>query len=242
MRGGHRTFSVALCNPFETSHPPRVKLIFSPNLRTYSLGKLHSGHTAGSAWVPGEKHGFSLIGHMGSRTLSSLLPPYPQHCLLTCSQRAWGFPGGSDSEESTCNAGDPGSTAGSGRSTGGGHGNPLQYSCLENPVDGGVWWATVQGLQRVGHNWSTWVPQSIRNFDSVLNKAKPGGFFRGKFIVNFLRKTCVIWEAEHTTGSLHECEKARAPWTDGAGEERKQACSVEGDPWHHWLWHHLSFF
>ena len=44
-----------------------------------------------------------------------------------------GFPGGSDSKESTCSAGDLGSIPGLGRSPGGGHGNPLQYSCLENP-------------------------------------------------------------------------------------------------------------
>ena len=43
------------------------------------------------------------------------------------------FPGGSDGKESTCNAGDLGSIPGSGRSPGEGHGNPLQYSCLENP-------------------------------------------------------------------------------------------------------------
>ena len=43
------------------------------------------------------------------------------------------FPGGSDGKASTCNAGDLGSTPGLGRSPGGGHGNPLQYSCLENP-------------------------------------------------------------------------------------------------------------
>ena len=43
------------------------------------------------------------------------------------------FPGGSDSKESSCNAGDLGSAPGLGRSPGGGHGNPLQYSCLENP-------------------------------------------------------------------------------------------------------------
>ena len=46
-----------------------------------------------------------------------------------------GFPGGSDGKESTCNAGDQGSIPESGRSSGGGHGNPLQYSCLENPMD-----------------------------------------------------------------------------------------------------------
>ena len=53
-----------------------------------------------------------------------------------------GLPGGSVSKESTCNAGDPGSIPGSGRSPGEGNGNPLQYSCLENPMDRGAWWAT----------------------------------------------------------------------------------------------------
>ena len=48
------------------------------------------------------------------------------------------FPGGSDSEESTCNAGDRGSIPGSGRSSGEGNGNPLQYPCLENPMDRGA--------------------------------------------------------------------------------------------------------
>ena len=54
--------------------------------------------------------------------------------------------GGSDTEESTCNAGDMGSVPGSGRSPGGGNGNPLQCSCLENPRDGGAWWAAVYGV------------------------------------------------------------------------------------------------
>ena len=49
---------------------------------------------------------------------------------------------------------DVGSVPGSGRSPGGGHGNPLQYSCLENPMDRGAWRATVTGSQRVRHNWS----------------------------------------------------------------------------------------
>ena len=59
-----------------------------------------------------------------------------------------GFPGGSDSKESACNAGDLGSIPGLGRSPGGGHGNPFQYSCLENPMDRGVWWATVHGVAK----------------------------------------------------------------------------------------------
>ena len=59
-----------------------------------------------------------------------------------------GFPGGSEVKESACNAGDPGSFPGSGRSPGEGNGNPLQYSCLENPIDGGAWWATVHGIAK----------------------------------------------------------------------------------------------
>ena len=49
------------------------------------------------------------------------------------------FPGGSDGKASACNAGDLGSIPGSGRSPGEGNGNPLQHSCLENPMDGGAW-------------------------------------------------------------------------------------------------------
>ena len=57
-----------------------------------------------------------------------------------------GFPVGSEGEESACRAGHPGSIPGSGRFPGEGKGNPLQYSCLENSVDSGDWWATVHGV------------------------------------------------------------------------------------------------
>ena len=56
------------------------------------------------------------------------------------------FPG-SEVQVSACNAGDLGSIPGWGRSSGEGNGNPLQYSCLENPMDGGAWWATVHRVQ-----------------------------------------------------------------------------------------------
>ena len=59
-----------------------------------------------------------------------------------------GFPGGSDSKESVCNAGYLGLIPGLGRSPGGGHGNPLQYSCLENPVDRGAQQAAVHGVAK----------------------------------------------------------------------------------------------
>ena len=64
------------------------------------------------------------------------------------------FPGGSDGKTSAYNAGDPGSFPGWGRSSGEGNGNTLQYSCLENPGDGGAWRAAGSGSHRVGHNWS----------------------------------------------------------------------------------------
>ena len=57
-----------------------------------------------------------------------------------------GYPGSSDVKESACNAGDPGSITGSGRSPGEGNGNPLQYSCLQNFMNRGAWWATVHGV------------------------------------------------------------------------------------------------
>ena len=57
-----------------------------------------------------------------------------------------GFPAGSDSKESACNAEDPGSIPGLGRSPEEEDGNPLQYSCLGNSMDRGAWWATVYGI------------------------------------------------------------------------------------------------
>ena len=57
-----------------------------------------------------------------------------------------GLPWWLSSKDSACNAGDWGLIPGSGRSSEGGHGNPLQYSCLEDPMDRGAWWATVPGV------------------------------------------------------------------------------------------------
>ena len=72
---------------------------------------------------------------------------------LHCSMR---FPGGSDGKASVYNVGDLGSIPGSGRFPGEGNGNPLQYSCLENPMDGGAWCRLLSmGSQRVGHDWVT---------------------------------------------------------------------------------------
>ena len=75
-------------------------------------------------------HRYRLVGGMGVRTWIYLLGGNSTHHQ--------GFPGGSDGKASACNAGDPGSILGSGRSPGAGNGNTLQHSCLENPMDGGA--------------------------------------------------------------------------------------------------------
>ena len=59
-----------------------------------------------------------------------------------------GLPGGSDGKEPACNMRDPGSIPGSRRPSGEGNGNPLQYSCLENPIDKGSWRVTVHGVTK----------------------------------------------------------------------------------------------
>ena len=61
---------------------------------------------------------------------------------------AWAFPVAPDGKESVCDAGDLGSILGLWRSPGERNGNPLQYACLENPMDRGAWWATVHGVKK----------------------------------------------------------------------------------------------
>ena len=74
---------------------------------------------------------------------------------LNCIMPSEGFPGGSDSEESACNAGNLGLILGSRRSPGEGNGCPLQYSCLGNPMDRRSWRTTDHGVARVGHDLAT---------------------------------------------------------------------------------------
>ena len=81
--------------------------------------------------------------HLGCRAISG-----GPSCLQLL---AWhfSFPGGSDGKASVRSAGDPGSIPVSRRSSGEGYGNPLQYFCLENSVEGGGWWATVHGVANI---------------------------------------------------------------------------------------------
>ena len=105
---------------------------------------------------------------MGS-VLVSKVPSSSENVLLqacgsilkSCSIDLLGPPHSSVGKESTCNAGAPGSIPGLGRSPGEGNSNPLQHSCLENPIDRGAWQATVHGVARVGHSLATKPPPLI---------------------------------------------------------------------------------
>ena len=89
--------------------------------------------------------------------------------FFVCFLFRWGFPGGSDGKASPCNAGDLGSFHGSGRSPGKGNGNPLHYSCLENPMDGRAWWSTVHGVAKS----QTW----LSDFAFILDEASCTGCY-----------------------------------------------------------------
>ena len=92
-----------------------------------------------------------FVAHMGSRALAQQLQCVGSVVVaygLSCPVARGIFPHSPVSKESACNAVDLGSIPGSGRSPGEGNGNPLQYSCLENPMDRGVWQATVHGVTK----------------------------------------------------------------------------------------------
>ena len=99
---------------------------------------------------------FSLLVKHGSLSYKeNLIPGHIPRVQIsfTLLLPSSGFPGGSNGKESACNDEDPGSLSGLERSPGGGHGNPLQYSCLEEPMDRGVWRSIVH---RVTKHW-TWL-------------------------------------------------------------------------------------
>ena len=98
-------------------------------------------------------HIFSYMYMFSSAQLVSLLVgtfnPFTFKVIIN-TYNPLGFPG-SDGKESACNMRDLGLILGLGRFLGGGHGNPLQYSCLENPMDRGAWWVAVHGVTK---NWT----------------------------------------------------------------------------------------
>ena len=91
-------------------------------------------------------HGLSLSSVTLGDPLGVFLLTSKNGYFLQQPQGEEGFPGSSDGPESPYNAGDPSLIPGSGRSPGGGNGNPLQYSCRDNPMDRGAWWATIHGF------------------------------------------------------------------------------------------------
>ena len=104
---------------------------------------LHSG------WKPENES----VNEMGVRPPSGT--PTSSNRVEETSTPERSFSRSSVDKESACNAGDPGSRPGSGRSPGEGNGNPLQYSCLENLMDRGAWQAPVNGVARVKHDLAT---------------------------------------------------------------------------------------
>ena len=92
----------------------------------------------------------------------------------------FGFLSGSEGKDSACSAGDPGSSPGSGRCPREGNGKPLQYFCLENPMDRGAWQATVHGIARVGDDLASKPPS--QKINDILYKP---GQLKGKYDMAF---------------------------------------------------------
>ena len=102
-----------------------------------------------------------------------------------------GITGGSDSKESAYNAGNPPSIPGSGKSPGKGNGNPLQYSCLENPMGRGAWRATVHGVSESDMTEShTHTHSEDYGLGHGISDSSEGLFQRGKGKVRIHRKFC----------------------------------------------------
>ena len=146
-----------------------------------------------------------------------------------------GFPHCSVGKESACNAGDPGWIPGSGRSLGEGNGNPPHYSCLENPMDRGVWQATVHRVGRVGHDLATKPPlhqnfclsleamTEVRNLDITSEpqwlkffcKCSPCSSQRwdSRRIHSLSR---ILWASDTGTLAGQQCQHS-IPWTYAMG-------------------------
>ena len=117
------------------------------------------------------KYGKEGSGKPRSRETAAAYIKSANVVFLKCNLSS-GFPGGTSGKEPPCHAGgirDVALIPGSGRSPGGGHHNPLQYSCLENPMDRGAWWATVHGIAK---SW-TWLSiHTRRTKGEIMNWIK----------------------------------------------------------------------
>ena len=117
-----------------------------------------------------------------------------------------GFSHSSIGKESACNSGEPGSIPGSGRSPGEGNGNPLQYSCLKNPIDRGVWRATVHGVTRIGHYLATKPPTTpilLKLFQKIAEAGKVPNSFYEATITLIPKPDKDATKERKTTGRYH---------------------------------------
>ena len=141
---------------------PRSKCLLSLWLQSPSVVILEPKKTKRTEYmrkfiIASSQQAIQIVGSIGH---SMLLTEHWKNSRMTLNLTEWcclkihrpsfylGFPGGSEVKASACNTGDLGSIPGSGRSPGEGYSNPLQYSCLVNPMDGGAWWATVHGVTK----------------------------------------------------------------------------------------------
>ena len=97
------------------------------------------------------------------------------------------FSGGSDCKASACNVGDLGSIPGSGRSPGEGNGTPLQYSCLENPMDRGAWQATVHGVVKSQTRLAT-------SLHFIIQMGEKMNYFLFQGTLRILASRSLIWQ------------------------------------------------
>ena len=139
-RGGNQAGPrVSKAGPAETGEGrlrPQGCFLMGLRVALEAIGRRPWPQWRGAAGLPG----FPAL------TLTSFQPLL--HGALSPALVYEGFPGGSDSKESVCSAGDPGSITGLGRCLGEEKGNPLQYSCLANPTDRGAWRATIHGVPK----------------------------------------------------------------------------------------------
>ena len=127
------------------------------------MGRVFVKYCISHWWLLSENHLFQMLNEYLS---------FQWFWFLLCGHLDLGLPWWLSSKESTCHAGDArdsGLIPGWGRFPAGGHGNPLQYSCLENPMDRGTWWAIVHGVAK---RW-TWLSYWAGTMD--LNSSYFGG-------------------------------------------------------------------
>ena len=146
-------FSLCILPSIQTSHQNMPCSFLCHSFASYQQHLLNLIYPSKSS------HLFHLVFCMSIRTLFVHSYNGYKLYLIICYILGifFGFQGGSKVKNPPANAGATGDTGlipGSGRSPGGGNGNPLQYACLENPMNGGAWWTTSMGSQRVRHDWA----------------------------------------------------------------------------------------